>query len=166
MKHVYYSLTPMLFGSKPCVLAHLTSPLDRNALERLAEELEVRDRLDTASPPYPWKEAEVVILYHGLDPFPTYCTVRMPGGKTASVQNVNPEHYDCMPDVLKAYVDVIEALRQSLLKGCSKIEAAAAAWLAASNSEILKHHNYSMEFFFEEAEAWKEMMVEWGYLKS
>lgn len=165
MKRPYFSIT-LIKEPAPCICIHIISPLDYTAMDCISFVIEESKKSDTSNP-FPWDTAKIAILYQGMEKEESVFTVRLPNGRIATVENINPDHYDKMPMAIRAYVDIGERIKQDLIAGKSITNAAITAWVAANTSEHLKSANlYTPDLFVKEAMDWQFMLTEWGYLKS
>ena len=162
MKRTFFSITPHT-QPYPNILIHLISPLNRDAIDTIYSEI-MSSR--NSSPAYPWDTAKLIVFYQGMEKEDRSFAVQFPDGRQAIVINLNPGLNNDLPPLLRAYADVIEVMKASLLSGNSCLKAAFAAWMAAQESAVLKHYKLPLEHMLDDAKVWKELFEEWGYLKS
>ena len=163
MKRTFFSITPHK-QPYPNILIHLISPLDRDAIDTIYSEI-MSSR--NSSPAYPWDTAKLIVFYQGMEKEDRSFAVQFPDGRQATVINLNPgPNNNDLPELLCAYAHVIEVMKESLLSGNSCLKAAFAAWMAAQESAVLKHHKLPLEHMIDDAKVWKELFAEYGLPKS
>jgi len=146
----------------PYIVVHLISPLDLNALECISEEIEEREKKHAAT----YKTAKIVILYHGAEEESRAFAMNLPGGRRGVVYNLNPRTDNELPELLRAFADVTEVMKDALISGNTVLKAGFTAWMAARESNLLKDYKLPLETFIGSAAEWQEMLQEWGHLKS
>lgn len=164
MKRVYFSLST---HRQPCpsILIHLISPLNRDAVDVIYDEI-TSNRNRNTSPAFPWDTATLIIFYHGMEEMDRCFALQLPDGRKGTVINLNPGPDNDLPEFLREYARVIEVLKASLLSGNSCLKAAFAAWMAAQESAALRHCKLPLEHMIDDAKVWKELFEEYGFPKS
>jgi len=164
MKRPFFSVT-LIEKPTPCIIFHLISPLDHTALDCISFIIEENKKVDTVDP-FPWDTAKIIILYQGIPKEDACFTVRL-AGRRAYVENITPEYYGSQPVEIREYVDLGESIKEDLLAGKSIIQASIRAWRTALTSGWIKSNGLcTPDQFIKEAMDWKDMLTEWGYLKS
>ena len=127
---MYISFHKIQFSGKVCILIHLMSRLTAEFPQLLQRYL--YERMDPDSelydPAFPWDNAQLILLYHGLQELPDCGRISLPNGRNVRMININPGHSGPGTSLLGDYIPAMEIGRKALLDGDTPLEAALKIW--------------------------------------